>query len=1331
MDRVENLEELDLSDNEIPQIRGLSPLRHLKVLNLSTNLISTIEGLDILLRLEELDLSGNHIERIPASIKSLAALKILKLHNNKLSTLRDLVHIRPLKNLVSLTIFSNPMSEMEHSRSYAIYVLPTLSTLDDAPVDEEERLSSHTRFHREEVDLLEQQLAKARADIKTAKDEISKLENTNVGAKTSETRLGKDVNSLLKRIEQLETESMAKTDLLNKKSAELVGLCELLYEMKQELAFANIDKQFDMSAVDSIIGAGANDDSMNVTGFEDLDAQFEHLDANDELTSSGGGGGGGGGIYSPSLGYRGGSDTLSPLPFAHSGIAQEFREMPYIGKTSATPTRYLGGSQGGSRPGSRAPNGPLPSRKQLFESTAETQQAAYRYKTIRQQEGKLEFEKNAIVEVMNQEKKKLDDMRSVLEGKRKFVAENPDAPEAFTAHIEIETMIQHVSSQSSIVRQMENKLREVENRIEPLKIEAEQMKSLLGDLDDETIDSAYDLSMEVKALETQLEDRDETIEKMRILLEQKGLLSELDKVVVLRNLSNNVIDGYPSSSSSSSDQQSSSTIHTHSHSNHHTNSHTFSSEDVLAKLRAMEQSHLDRIKNLISGFPRYETESPFWDAQPGSIDEACHTLDQQITDAFGVSYSGFYRTASVASLRDRIKQLESHVEYLEHLKYTHFFNIEDGLDDDLDEMELLKDTAEKSGNSSHSTSSTTQANGSQEILFNLPKRVDSQKETTNGEQDSDEEAEEVEVDVPKGSGHSYGVRREKLGHSLLKQLWFLWRLIAMKMDTVRKAWEKGAISSSDMQAMTASGEWKYWSGMGRLEFFFQHAMSHISVLEHQVQELKNQQSSSLVTSLNSISNVEPLLLTERDSILSDITRVSEELEMKKVDVFSLRSEIEDLEKRKEEGVEISTSLDRTKAELSDIKSQREVNELELSHLKTQILQHRIKREEVESLQHEYDKLSRELADAQHAREEAVEARKEVTRIAVEIAGMQRLRDELDALKKEISNVKQESIPKKATTQQQQQASTTETTQISSLKPTVHSRSVSTTGTTSTTTTASNYKGNQTNINNTTSTTSPTRNPITRSVTAAASSPTTSSSTQKLTDSSVSATNTSSYVPNQVASTQTTTKVQSTPSASSVSSQTHTETQSLKTSLESIPVSTSNTSTGDDYHETPTLTPSSSANSLNASEKAVSVDSSITDRLSTYRQKELEARKLKEQEDLAKHKRAAPKRSWTVAETGGLARAGAGPENPRTAVIPSSSIAHLPSPVYSSPAPSPSPSFSQVDTVQETTKDAAVAQWQSDDSITPSSSSDDIRKDRRKSQLPKGLQDFLKMTGGPQ
>ncbi|MHA2086881.1 MAG: leucine-rich repeat domain-containing protein, partial [Promethearchaeota archaeon] len=95
---LNDLEELDLSQNRIEEINGLESLTNLRVLKLSNNYISDIKGLENLESLEELYLDGNFINELKG-LDNLKYLGILDLSNNELSEPEDVL----LKNLESLT----------------------------------------------------------------------------------------------------------------------------------------------------------------------------------------------------------------------------------------------------------------------------------------------------------------------------------------------------------------------------------------------------------------------------------------------------------------------------------------------------------------------------------------------------------------------------------------------------------------------------------------------------------------------------------------------------------------------------------------------------------------------------------------------------------------------------------------------------------------------------------------------------------------------------------------------------------------------------------------------------------------------------------------------------------------------------------------------------------------------------------------------------------------------------------------------------------------------------------------------------------------------------
>jgi len=80
-----NLKVLRLNDNQLTQIEGLEHLKKLQYLSLRNNRISEIKGLESLSDLHTLDLSGNtNISVIPESVNKLTSLETLKLWNCKI-----------------------------------------------------------------------------------------------------------------------------------------------------------------------------------------------------------------------------------------------------------------------------------------------------------------------------------------------------------------------------------------------------------------------------------------------------------------------------------------------------------------------------------------------------------------------------------------------------------------------------------------------------------------------------------------------------------------------------------------------------------------------------------------------------------------------------------------------------------------------------------------------------------------------------------------------------------------------------------------------------------------------------------------------------------------------------------------------------------------------------------------------------------------------------------------------------------------------------------------------------------------------------------------------
>lgn len=99
LDKLNNLEVLDLSHNKISEIRGLENLINLKALNLQNNEIKRISGLSALLNMQIINLDNNMIYEIE-DLDTLTNLKLLKLQNNLIHEITGLDNLPILNKLL-------------------------------------------------------------------------------------------------------------------------------------------------------------------------------------------------------------------------------------------------------------------------------------------------------------------------------------------------------------------------------------------------------------------------------------------------------------------------------------------------------------------------------------------------------------------------------------------------------------------------------------------------------------------------------------------------------------------------------------------------------------------------------------------------------------------------------------------------------------------------------------------------------------------------------------------------------------------------------------------------------------------------------------------------------------------------------------------------------------------------------------------------------------------------------------------------------------------------------------------------------------------------------
>ncbi|MBK8444787.1 MAG: leucine-rich repeat domain-containing protein [Sphingobacteriales bacterium] len=109
LDNLAHLQELNLSYNNISEIKGLDNLSNLQQLYLDNNQISEIKGLDMLSNLQRLDLYSNKNSEIMV-LDNLGSLQELNLYDNQISEIKGLDN---LSNLQQLYLDNNQISEIK------------------------------------------------------------------------------------------------------------------------------------------------------------------------------------------------------------------------------------------------------------------------------------------------------------------------------------------------------------------------------------------------------------------------------------------------------------------------------------------------------------------------------------------------------------------------------------------------------------------------------------------------------------------------------------------------------------------------------------------------------------------------------------------------------------------------------------------------------------------------------------------------------------------------------------------------------------------------------------------------------------------------------------------------------------------------------------------------------------------------------------------------------------------------------------------------------------------------------------------------------------------
>jgi hypothetical protein len=131
-DYLQSAKKLNLSSNGIRLIDDLAKLNvFLTKLDLSFNDLEEVKGLQSLTLLEELNLSGNRLTDV-THIQHMTSLKHLDLSQNNITQLRDIQMLDKLQNLRSLNLAGNPLCTSALLYPCAVLAaLPSLEVMDN------------------------------------------------------------------------------------------------------------------------------------------------------------------------------------------------------------------------------------------------------------------------------------------------------------------------------------------------------------------------------------------------------------------------------------------------------------------------------------------------------------------------------------------------------------------------------------------------------------------------------------------------------------------------------------------------------------------------------------------------------------------------------------------------------------------------------------------------------------------------------------------------------------------------------------------------------------------------------------------------------------------------------------------------------------------------------------------------------------------------------------------------------------------------------------------------------------------------------------------------
>ncbi|KAG7265367.1 hypothetical protein CRUP_004455 [Coryphaenoides rupestris] len=168
-----SLTKLQLNNNLIRKIEGLASLTNITWLDLSFNHIEKIECLETLTKLEDLTLYNNKISCIE-NMDTLKNLTFFAIGNNSLDQLDNVIYLRRFKNLHTVNLSGNPLSEDENYKLFIAAYLSDLVYLDYRLLNEETKQQAWAKYQYavEEIGQNELQSLKAMEAEQSQQKEI-------------------------------------------------------------------------------------------------------------------------------------------------------------------------------------------------------------------------------------------------------------------------------------------------------------------------------------------------------------------------------------------------------------------------------------------------------------------------------------------------------------------------------------------------------------------------------------------------------------------------------------------------------------------------------------------------------------------------------------------------------------------------------------------------------------------------------------------------------------------------------------------------------------------------------------------------------------------------------------------------------------------------------------------------------------------------------------------------------------------------------------------------------------------------------------------------------